>query len=314
MRCWLEIAAVVSFLAVGAPGPWSSRSFASPAPSASKSTGAQRCVAVARAGRKPSAPPTGAQQQRTDTELMFDAVNKWRGESPSSAKIERISAEARADARAEAKRQKALLSVAPIWKDPFAEDPDRPIPVRMNMSKQKELVVARRELARARADAASAQADAAKARADAAKANANAARTEAMAALAQAVAAKHEAVAARNACGAEPERHGSAARAAASAASAASSQSASESQEGFDSFSPPKRSRVNRTPRRAVASNASFKRSTRGSGGAAPADAATPAEEKVAPAPPPVETPPPPTPPVAFANSGSGIIVVPITR
>jgi hypothetical protein len=157
------------------------------------------------------------QRLSTDAQLMFESLRASRGESPNAAKIERVSAEV----RAEAKRKKTTPTS--VWKDPFAEDPEKPIPVYlsgrpagrasaakdsvpMNGSKNKELVVVRRELARARAETAVAQADAAKAQADAARAKANAARVEATAAQVQATAARQEAVAARAACVAPSDR------------------------------------------------------------------------------------------------------------
>jgi hypothetical protein len=129
--------------------------------------------------------------ERSETELMLEALVRSDGESPNAKRIDRAVAQAKADARRD------QIAPTAVWKDPFAEDPTRPIPVRgrfrSSETKTKELAVVRRELARARAETAVAQADAARAKADAAKAEANAA-------LAEAVAAKHEAVAARAAC------------------------------------------------------------------------------------------------------------------
>jgi hypothetical protein len=129
--------------------------------------------------------------ERSETDLMLEALVRSDGESPNAKRIDRAVAQAKADAKRD------QIAPTTVWKDPFAEDPTRPIPVRgrfrSNETKTKELAVVRRELARARAETAVAQADAARAKADAAKAEANAA-------LAQAVAAKHEAVAARAAC------------------------------------------------------------------------------------------------------------------
>jgi hypothetical protein len=129
--------------------------------------------------------------ERSETDLMLEALVRADGESPNAKRIDRAVAQAKADARRD------QIAPATVWKDPFADDPTRPIPVRARPrsgeAKGKELTVVRRELARARAETAVAQADAARAKADAAKA-------EASAALAQAVAARHEAVAARAAC------------------------------------------------------------------------------------------------------------------
>jgi len=135
--------------------------------------------------------PAPGNAARSDTDLMLEALVRADGESPNAKRIDRAVAEAKADARRD------QIAPATVWKDPFADDPTRPIPVRARFrsseAKVKELAVVRRELARARAETAVAQADAARAKADAAKA-------EASAALAQAVAARHEAVAARAAC------------------------------------------------------------------------------------------------------------------
>jgi hypothetical protein len=137
---------------------------------------------------KVQAPSKG---ERSETDLMLEALVRADGESPNAKRIDRAVAQAKADARRD------QIAPATVWKDPFADDPTRPIPVparlRSSETKARELSVVRRELARARAETAVAQADAARAKADAAKA-------EASAALAQAVAARHEAVAARAAC------------------------------------------------------------------------------------------------------------------
>jgi hypothetical protein len=150
--------------------------------------------AGAGAGVAKGATPTAdasTKPERSETDLMLEALVRSDGESPNAKRIDRAVAQAKADAKRD------QIAPTSVWKDPFAEDPTRPIPVRgrfrSNETKTKELAVVRRELARARAETAVAQADAARAKADAAKAEANAA-------LAQAVAAKHEAVAARAAC------------------------------------------------------------------------------------------------------------------
>jgi hypothetical protein len=142
-------------------------------------------------GGAPTADGSTTKTERSETDLMLEALVRSDGESPNAKRIDRAVAQAKADAKRD------QIAPTTVWKDPFAEDPTRPIPVRgryrSNETKTKELAVVRRELARARAETAVAQADAARAKADAAKAEANAA-------LAQAVAAKHEAVAARAAC------------------------------------------------------------------------------------------------------------------
>ena len=132
----------------------------------------------------------------SDSELMLRALTAEHGESPNAKRIERASAQARADAL----RKRATIMTTTVWKDPFAEDPDREVIVRMPAPRKQrggEVAATRRELARARAETASAQAEAAAAQAEAALAKANSARAEAIAARAQAVAARHEAAAAR---------------------------------------------------------------------------------------------------------------------
>ncbi|MES1172385.1 MAG: hypothetical protein ABUL77_04035, partial [Bacteroidota bacterium] len=129
----------------------------------------------------------------SESDLMLEALKATRGESPNSARIERVAAEVRSETkRKRSAETKALL----VWKDPFAEDPDRSIPVQPRAVREaaateaddgaardgrarRDLV---RALARARAETAVAQASAAAARAEAAKAKATAARVEASAA------------------------------------------------------------------------------------------------------------------------------------
>jgi hypothetical protein len=135
----------------------------------------------------------------SDSELMLKALTAERGESPNARRIERASAQA----RVESLRRRAA-TVVTTWKDPFAEDPERLVEVRMpaprKSQRRDEVAVMRRDLARARAETAAAQATAAAAQAEAARAKANTARAEAEAARVQAVAARHEAAAARAEC------------------------------------------------------------------------------------------------------------------
>jgi hypothetical protein len=270
MRFWLK-PIVVLVLALCPAGAW-----AKSTTSSRKDGDPRRTVAGTHRADQPDA---------TDAELMLDAVNKWRGESPDAAKIERISAEA----RAESKRKQVVVSTT--WKDPFAEDPQRPIPVRQVVSSAKGLAAVRRELARARSETAAAQADAAAAHADAAKAKANMARTEAAAAWAQAVTAKHEASAARAACVDSGSRKHD-----------VPAQEALARSEP-DSFAPPKRhARATRLKSHGLASNAR--------------PGQVPSANLVSPVPtPPVEVEPdPPAAPLALTSAHSGILVVPITR
>lgn len=132
----------------------------------------------------------------SDSELMLRALTAEHGESPNAKRIERVSAQVRADSL----RKRSTTVTTTVWKDPFAEDPEREVIVRMPAPRKQrggEVAATRRELARARAETASAQAEAAAAQAEVALAKANSARAEAIAARAQAIAARHEAAAAR---------------------------------------------------------------------------------------------------------------------
>ena len=161
------------------------------------------------AGTVRAAPPRptsdGAAETPGETELMLKALTAERGESPNARRIDRATAQARAEAQ---RKRASMATIATVWKDPFAEDPDREVPVRMSAPHRQrgnEVTAVRRELARARAETAAAQATAAAAQAEAAQAKANSARAEALAARVQAMAARHEATAARAEC-TEPEK------------------------------------------------------------------------------------------------------------
>lgn len=161
------------------------------------------------AGTVRAAPPRptsdGAAETPGETELMLKALTAERGESPNARRIDRATAQARAEAQ---RKRASMATIATVWKDPFAEDPDREVPVRMSAPHRQrgnEVTAVRRELARARAETAAAQATAAAAQAEAAQAKANSARAEAMAARVQAMAARHEAAAARAEC-TEPDK------------------------------------------------------------------------------------------------------------
>ena len=66
----------------------------------------------------------GSSSDRTDSELMLEALKASGVESPNAHRIDRVVDEI----RAETKRK---MSASPaVWKDPFAEDPERAIPVR----------------------------------------------------------------------------------------------------------------------------------------------------------------------------------------
>jgi hypothetical protein len=143
-------------------------------------------------------------QAPTDADLMYEAVRQWRGEPPGSATIDRVVAQSKreADRNRRALREKIH---ALFWKDPFADDPGRLIPVR---KEDRDLLAAhpaptraRRErsdrasdrstdgeVSRLRAELAAARADAAAARAEAEHAREETAHAEAMAARAECVA------------------------------------------------------------------------------------------------------------------------------
>jgi colicin import membrane protein len=146
--------------------------------------GVGRAVAIA---APPAATLDKEEETPSDSELMLKALTAEHGESPNAARIERASRQARVDAL----RRRPIVETT--WKDPFAEDPDREIPVRTPAPRKQrgsEGAAMRRELARARAEAAAAEADAAQAKA-------KSARAEALEAQAQAIAARHEAAVAR---------------------------------------------------------------------------------------------------------------------
>ena len=229
----------------------------------------------------------------SETDLMMQALTAERGESPNAAKIERISAQV----RAESKLKRVI--VTSVWKDPFAEDPDRPIVVRMlaprvektqKKDRGGELTAMRRQLARARAETAVAQADAAAAQAEAARAKANIARAEAVAARVQAKAARQEAVAARAEC-VESGRGRRAARA-----------RDPEDRDGLGRFAVSARAPALSGNHRGLASKARIGRSTRRKTSASDGG---PAGD---------DGPVPPASVEALQASPAGIVVVPIGR
>jgi len=225
---------------------------------------------------------------------MLKALTAERGESPNARRIERATAQARVDAR-----KRAATTVVSSWKDPFAEDPDREVPVRMPAGRRQrgsEVAAVRRELARARAETAAAQANAAVAQAEAAQAKANSAKAEAVAARVQAMAARHEATAARAEC-TDPDRTKNAGRA----------QHRPDNPDGLGRFSVPNGARSDTASQRL----ASKTRATRSAAASKPAPSATGMVLSSYDEP---EPPPPPVPEAHAAASPGGIIVVPITR
>jgi hypothetical protein len=255
------------------------------------------------------AAPTG---ERTEADLMFDAINASRGETPNAGRIADVVAEASAEARrkADESRKKARATVARYWKDPWSDDPHRAIPVRPRVSNatttttMSALTSARREAARARAETASARADAAVARADAARAKAEVARAEASAAHADALAAKQEAEVARLGCAdptaASPPRSAGITRATPARDEMALARGAE-----------PPRVRVRAPARRARAALkiASSRDAHRAPGPAQP----EPVAQAPQPPPPPAEEPPAPKPAPSWRSTDTrGIVVVPL--
>jgi hypothetical protein len=98
-------------------------------------------------------------QARTDADLMYDALKKWRGEPPDSAKIDRVVAQSQKESDRNRKVTREKIK-AMFWKDPFSEDPRRLIPVR---KVDRDLLATRAPFSRARGDA-DAEADAPRAR------------------------------------------------------------------------------------------------------------------------------------------------------
>lgn len=122
-----------------------------------------------------SAAAAEAPQQRTDADLMYEAMRQWRGEPRGSAAVARVLAQSKQDQR-ERKEAEAKLRYL-FFKDPFAEDPNLLIPVRkvdrqllatyevrheIDRSSRSDDQVSRlrSQLAEARADAAAARAEA----------------------------------------------------------------------------------------------------------------------------------------------------------
>jgi hypothetical protein len=105
----------------------------------------------------------GGESERSEADLMMDALTAERGEPPSAGRIKRLVAAASAEAR---RRKVSAPRLVTYWRDPFADDPNRPIPLRPQVVMAMQLAAARREAAHARAEAAAARVDAAAARAE----------------------------------------------------------------------------------------------------------------------------------------------------
>jgi hypothetical protein len=119
------------------------------------------------------------QEQRSDADLMYDALRQWRGEPRGSAAVNKVIAESKEQHQ---ERKAAEAKLKPLFfKDPFAADPNEMIPVRKvdrqllaayearhdierPAERQDEISRLRGELAHARADAAAAHAEASRLR------------------------------------------------------------------------------------------------------------------------------------------------------
>ena len=70
-----------------------------------------------------------AAEQRSQAELMYEAMRRWNGEAPNSAAIERLVEQSKKDA-ATTKRATADRVRRMFWRDPFAEEGERLVLVR----------------------------------------------------------------------------------------------------------------------------------------------------------------------------------------
>jgi hypothetical protein len=125
-----------------------------------------------------------APEERTEADLMYEAMLRWNGEPPGSAAIDRALAQSKRDA-ARAKRATVDKVRRMFWRDPFADDPQRLIPVRQEdrdllaaynrktqrsgARERREAREPRDEVSRLRAELAAAREDAEAARAESAR-------------------------------------------------------------------------------------------------------------------------------------------------
>jgi len=126
------------------------------------------------------APP----EEKTDGDLMYEAMRQWRGEPRGSAAVSRVLAESEREQK-ERKAAEAKLKTM-FFKDPFAENPNVLIPVRKidrqllaayearhdidrSSASPEEVSHLRSQLAQARADAAAARAEASRLRGELAR-------------------------------------------------------------------------------------------------------------------------------------------------
>jgi len=120
-------------------------------------------------------------EERTDADLMYEAMLRWNGEPPGSAAVDRLIDSSKKEA-ARAKKATTEKVRKMFWKDPFSDDPQKLVLVRQEdrdlldqyqrrnrrsaareqarePARESELMRLRRELAAARADAEEARAE-----------------------------------------------------------------------------------------------------------------------------------------------------------
>ncbi len=126
-----------------------------------------------------------AQEERTDADLMYEAMLRWNGEPPDNAAINRALEQSKRDA-AKVKRATTEKVRRMFWKDPFSDSPQKLIPVRQEdrdllagyerKADQVDERDPRDEVSRLRAELAAARAETATARAETARARRRAER------------------------------------------------------------------------------------------------------------------------------------------
>ena len=123
------------------------------------------------------APPRPRSQRILDHEAgdrLREALAAAQDDPRSAAKIQRLIAQAAAEAR----RNRALGERVWYWRDPFSENPRRPIVLSLEVQLEMQLWQAREELARAHVASNTARVEAAAAHVEAARARVEAARAE----------------------------------------------------------------------------------------------------------------------------------------
>ena len=123
------------------------------------------------------AAPQEHEKEKTDADLMYEAMLRWNGEPEGSAAIDRLLVQSGKDAE-RAKRATQERIRAMFWRDPFSDDPHRLIPVRQQ---DRELLASYGQKPRRRGAAAGGDSEISRLRAElaAARADAEAARAEA---------------------------------------------------------------------------------------------------------------------------------------